>query len=360
VSILFAILLFGFLIFIHELGHFILAKIAGVKVLKFSLGFGPKIISKQIGETEYMISAVPLGGYVKMLGEDAEEGAEEEAGPRDEERSYKNQPVAKRASIVFSGPLFNLLTAVVIFFFIFATGVPTLLPVVGEVMPDTPAAKAMLLKGDRITGIDGVPVKQWTDMTDIIHNSPNKSLALTVQRNSKPVTITVKPESKKVKDIFGEEKEVGLIGVKPSGDTVKIKENVPNAIKNAFLKTWEISMLTIVGIVKLIQRIIPAETIGGPILIFQLAEKQATAGVLNYFFFAAVISINLGVLNLLPIPVLDGGHLLFLGIEAVRRKPLSEKSMLIAQRIGLAIIIMLMVFAMYNDIFRLISGKPLP
>ncbi|MCL4490338.1 MAG: RIP metalloprotease RseP [Nitrospirae bacterium] len=355
-SILFAILLFGFLIFIHEFGHFVLAKINGVKVLKFSLGFGPKVVSKQIGETEYMLSAIPLGGYVKMLGEDAEEEGE----PGDDERSYKNQSVLKRASIVFSGPLFNLLTAVVIFFFIFSTGVPTLLPVVGEVMPDTPAAKAMLLKGDRITEIDGVPVKQWTDMTDIIHNSPNKSLALTVQRNAKPVTISITPESKKVKDLFGEEKEIGLIGVKPSGETVKIKGNVPDSIKNAFLKTWEISVLTIMGIVKLIQRIIPAETIGGPILIFQLAEKQATAGVLNYFFFAAVISINLGVLNLLPIPVLDGGHLLFLGIEAVRRKPLSEKSVLMAQRIGLAIIIMLMVFAMYNDIFRLIRGKPLP
>ncbi len=359
-SILFAILMFGFLIFIHELGHFILAKINGVKVLKFSLGFGPKIVSKQIGETEYMLSAVPLGGYVKMLGEDVEEGEEEKTAPHDETRSYKNQPVYKRFSIVFAGPLFNLLTAVVIFFFIFATGVPTLLPVVGETMPDTPAARANLLKGDRITEINGRPVRQWTDITDIIHNNPDKPLAFTIQRNAKQITVSIKPESKKVKDIFGEEKEVGLIGVKPSGETFSVKANIPDSVKNAFLKTWEISVLTIMGIVKLIQRIIPAETIGGPILIFQLAEKQATAGALSYFFFAAVISINLGVLNLLPIPVLDGGHLLFLIIEGIRKKPLSEKSILVAQRIGLVIIIMLMVFAMYNDIFRLIRGKPLP
>jgi regulator of sigma E protease len=355
-SILSAILLFGFLIFIHELGHFIFAKMSGVKVLKFSLGFGPKVIGKKIGDTEYLISAVPLGGYVKMLGEEPEDVVENS----EKERSYKNQPVLKRVSIVFAGPIFNLLTAVVIFFFIFMIGVPTLLPVVGEIMPDTPALKAGLSKGDRIMTIDGKPIRHWGEMTDIIYGSANKAINLKVQRGSEIVNISITPESKKIKDIFGEEKEIGLIGVKPSGETTKIKENLPNAVKNAVLKTWEISVLTIVGIIKLIQRIIPADTIGGPILIFQLAEKQATAGALNFFTFAAVISINLGILNLLPIPILDGGHLLFLGIEAIRKKPLSERAIMIAQRIGLAVIITLMVFAMYNDIFRLTSGKPLP
>ncbi|MBI3592323.1 MAG: RIP metalloprotease RseP [Nitrospirae bacterium] len=355
-SIISAVFLFGFLIFIHELGHFLLAKINGVKVLKFSLGFGPRVIGKRIGETEYLISAVPLGGYVKMLGEDIEDEVE----ISEKERSYKNQPAYKRALIILSGPVFNLLTAVVIFFFIFLAGVPTLLPVVGEIMPDTPASKTMLQKGDRIIEINRTPVKQWTDMTDIIHSSPNKPLTLKIRRNSELLTLSITPESKKIKDIFGEEKEVGLIGVKPSGESFIIKESLPNSIKNAFLKTWDISVLTIVGIIKLIQRIIPADTIGGPILIFQLAEKQATAGALNYFLFAAVISINLGILNLLPIPVLDGGHLLFLGIEAIRKKPLSENTIMIAQRIGLALLITLMAFAMYNDIFRLIRGKPLP
>ena len=355
-SILSAILLFGFLIFIHELGHFIFAKISGVTVLKFSLGFGPKVIGKKIGETEYLISAVPLGGYVKMLGEEPEDEVEN----YEKERSYKNQPVIKRAAIVFAGPIFNLLTAVVIFFFIFMIGVPTLLPVVGEVMPEAPAAKAMLLKGDRILEIDGKPTEHWARMTEIIYRSANKPLTLKVQRNSGMVTIHITPESKRVKDIFGEEKEIGLIGVKPSGETTKIKENLPNSIKNAFLRTWEISELTIIGMIKLIQRIIPADTIGGPILIFQLAEKQAATGPLNFFTFAAVISINLGVLNLLPIPILDGGHLLFLGIESIRKKPMNERTIMIAQRIGLALIITLMAFAMYNDIFRLISGKPIP
>jgi len=183
---------------------------------------------------------------------------------------------------------------------------------------------------------------------------------LTVQRNTSLLTMSITPERKKMKDIFGEEREMGLIGVKPSGDTFIIKETLAGAAGSAFLKTWEISSLTVVGIIKLIQRIIPAETIGGPILIFQLVEKQATAGALSYFIFAAVISINLGILNLLPIPVLDGGHILFLGLEAIRKKPLSEKAVLIAQRIGLSLLVMLMIFAMYNDIFRILSGKPLP
>jgi len=357
-SILSAILLFGFLIFIHELGHFIFAKLSGVKVLKFSLGFGPKVLGKQIGDTEYLISAIPLGGYVKMLGEDPEDEAVVE--PSDQARTYKNQSVLKRASIVFAGPVFNLLTAVVIFFFVFLLGIPTLLPIIGEVMPDTPAAKAMLLKGDRIIGINGKPIKQWAEMTELIHSSPNKPLTLKIQRNSELISISITPESKKLKDIFGEEKEVGLVGVKPSGDTVTVKENVPDSIKNAFLRTWDISALTLIGMVKLIQRIIPADTIGGPILIFQLAEKQATAGALNFFTFAAVISINLGVLNLLPIPVLDGGHILFLGIEAIIKRPINEKAIMIAQRIGMGLLLALMVFAMYNDIFRLIDGKPIP
>lgn len=354
-SILSAILLFGFLIFIHELGHFIFAKLSNVKVLKFSLGFGPKIIGRRIGETEYLISAVPLGGYVKMLGEDPEEEIENS----DKERSYKNQPVHRRASIVFAGPVFNLLTAVVIFFFISMIGIPTPLPIVGEIMASAPA-EGLLLKGDRIIEINSKPIKYWPEMSEIIHKSPGKTLKMTVQRDSELIHISIVPEKKTVKNIFGEDEEIGLIGIKSSGETVKVKENMPNAIKNAFLKTWDISVLTVVGIIKLIQRIIPADTIGGPILIFQVAEKQAKAGALNFFAFAALISINLAILNLLPIPVLDGGHLLFLGIEAIRRRPLSEKTIAIAHRIGIVFIISLMAFAMYNDIFRLFNGTPIP
>lgn len=351
-----AVLLIGFLIFIHELGHFIFAKLGGVKVLKFSLGFGPKLIGKKIGETEYQLSAIPLGGYVKMLGEEPDDELDE----AEKKRSYKNQPILKRAAIVVAGPCFNFLTAIVIFFFVFIFGVPVLMPIIGEVMDDSPAARAMLQKGDKILEINGKSVEKWTDMTDIIHGSANKPLSIKIQRDLNVITISAIPESKKIKDIFGEEKEIGLIGVKPSGEIFTVSEDVFTSAKNAVVRTWEVTSLTVIGIIKLIQRIIPADTIGGPIMIFSLAEKQAEAGALSFFTFAAIISINLAVLNLLPIPVLDGGHLLFMAIEAVRRKPLSEKTIMTAHRIGWIFLLSLMIFAVYNDIFRLISGKSFP
>ncbi len=350
-----AVLLIGFLIFIHELGHFIFAKLSGVKVLKFSLGFGPKVIGKKIGETEYLLSAIPLGGYVKMLGEEPDDQLDES----ERKRSYKNQPIFKRASIVFAGPCFNFLTAVVIFFFVFLIGIPVLMPIIGEVLDNSPASKAMIQKGDRIIEINGKPVEKWTDMTEVIHGSANKPISLKIQRDSTFTIISITPESKKTKDIFGEEKEIGLIGVKPSGEIFTVSEDVFTSAKNAILRTLEITSLTVIGIIKLIQRIIPADTIGGPIMIFSLAERQAEAGALSFFTFAA-ISINLAILNLLPIPVLDGGHLLFMAIEAVRGKPLSDKTILIAHKIGWVFLLSLMAFAIYNDIFRLISGTPLP
>jgi regulator of sigma E protease len=351
-----ALVLFGIIIFVHELGHFLFAKIMGVRVLKFSLGFGPKLIGKKYGDTEYLISAVPLGGYVKMLGETSEE----QLGDEEKQFAYNYQKVWKRLVIVVSGPLFNIIFAVAIFFFSFLNGLPVMVPEIGSTMPDTPAAKAGLLKGDRIIEIDGVAINQWEEMTDVIHKNPGKPLRITIQRDGKAFQVSLTPEKKRVKDIFGEGKDVGLIGIKPSGNTIIKKENIVNAFAASIDKTWEMSVLTLVSIVKLIQRVIPMETIGGPILIVQMAGEQASRGFLNFFIFMAIININLGVLNLLPIPILDGGHVLFLGIEAIRKKPLSEKIVSISQKIGLAILLTLMVVVFYNDILRLITGKQFP
>lgn len=355
-TLLYALVLLGLLIFVHELGHFIIAKLIRVKVLKFSLGFGPKVIGKKIGETEYLISSFPLGGYVKMLGEDGTEEIPEEERPR----AYNYQPVWKRFLIVFSGPLFNLLFASLLFILIFMTGFPVLLPQVGEVLADSPAAKAGLLKGDSIIEIDSKPINRWDEMTEFIHKNPGRELLLKVKRDSQVMVFHLTPEKKEVPNIFGEKKEVGLIGIKPMGSTMVMRESLPGAFVNGITKTWDISVLTVVSIIKLIQRIIPAETIGGPILIFQMAGQEAAHGALSFFTFMAIISINLGVLNLLPIPILDGGHIMFLTIEAIRRRPLSEKVIMVAQRVGLAIIITLMVFAFYNDIMRLLTGKTIP
>lgn len=351
-----AIVLLGVLIFVHELGHFIFAKLMKVRVLKFSLGFGPKVIGRKIGDTEYLISAFPLGGYVKLFGEEQGEELKEE----EKAFAFNLQPVRKRFVILFSGPLFNMFFSVVLFIFIFANGIPTLYPDVGGVIENSPSLHAGIQKEDRIIEINGVRINQWDEMTGIIHKSPGKSLDLKIKRDEGIIDFKIVPERKIVKDIFGEEKEIGLIGIKPLGDTFIKKYNVFDAVKNGFIKTYEVSALTIISVIKLIQRVIPAETIGGPILIVQMAGEQASQGVLNFFTFMAIISVNLGILNLLPIPVLDGGHIMFLGIEAIRRKPLGERTMMIAQRIGFAVIITLMVFALYNDIMRLLTGKSLP
>ena len=355
-SLLSAIILLGVIIFVHELGHFLFAKLMGVRVLKFSLGFGPKLIGKKYRDTEYLISSIPLGGYVKMLGETPGE----ELSDAEKPFAYNYQEVWKRFMIVFSGPLFNILFAVIIFFFVFVKGLPVLIPEIGSVMSDTPAEKAGLMKGDRIIEIDGISITQWDEMTEIIHRNPGKTINLGIRRDTNSFQLSITPERKSVPDIFGEGKEVGLIGIKPSGNTLIKRTGVIQAFTDSIVKTGEMCILTVVSIVKLIQRVIPMDTMGGPILIVQMAGEQASRGMLNFFVFMAIININLGVLNLLPIPILDGGHLMFLGIEAIRKKPLSEKIISISQRIGLALLLTLMAVVLYNDVIRLISGKPFP
>lgn len=351
--IVWAIVLLGILIFVHELGHFLVAKWMGVKVEKFSLGFGPRLISKTVGETEYLLCVIPLGGYVKMLGEDSEV----ELTEAESERAFGRKAVWRRALIVFAGPASNLMFAAVLFTMIFFTGVPAFYARVGEVMVNTPAATAGLQKGDSILDISGKPIESWEDMTSIIYNSPGKELTFRIKRNDVEQIIAVTPERKKTTNIFGEEQERGLIGIRPSGDEFKKSFGPVDAVMLGVERTWDVSVLTVVSIVKLVQRIIPANTIGGPIMIVNMAGEQASHGALSFFSFMAIISINLGIINLFPVPILDGGHLVFFGIEAIRRKPLNERVMGIAQRVGLALLLSLMAFAIYNDIMRYFFGK---
>ncbi|MBI5633351.1 MAG: RIP metalloprotease RseP [Nitrospirae bacterium] len=355
--LIYAAVLLGILVFVHELGHFIFAKSLGIKVLKFSLGFGPKIIGRKYGETEYLLSAFPLGGYVKMLGQSDTPEEEEVISEEEKHRAYNFQPIWKRFCVVFSGPFFNLCFAVLIFFAVFINGVPYMLAEVGDITPNSPAAQQGVMKGDRVIEVDGRQIIRWDEMTEIIHEQPGKELTIKIDRGGSILTLMVRPEKKVVKNLFGEDKEVGLIGIAPSGKTDIKKTGIISAFTLAVSRTWDISELTLVSMVKLVQRIIPADTIGGPIMIFQMAGQQASHGAMSFFTFMAVISINLGVLNLLPIPVLDGGHLLFMGIEAIRRKPLSDKVIIISQKVGLVLLLSLMAFAFYNDIVRLITGK---
>jgi len=353
ITILSTVIVLGILIFVHELGHFLLSKKMGVKVLKFSLGFGPKLIGKKIGETEYQIAVFPLGGFVKPLGEDPNEEMSEEDRPR----SFWAQPVWKRALVICAGPFFNFFLAAALFSSVnLIAGIPTLPavpPRVEEVSPGYPAEVAGLKKGDLILSINGKEISSWEELQQVVANSHGKELSLKVKRDGETLEINVIPKPVTEKNLFGEETQSFKIGV-AHGPVNAVYEKVGPfvALGNGFVQTWQVIELTVTGIVKLIQRVIPAKEIGSPIMIAKLAGEQARRGLLSLAVFTAIISINLGVINLFPIPILDGGHLLFLVLEAVLRKPVSLRKMEIAQQIGLIFIILLMIFAIRNDLIR--------
>src|SRR3989304_6192823 len=281
----------GVLIFAHELGHFLAARRLGVKVLKFSLGFGPKLIGKKIGDTECLVSIFPLGGYVKLLGEDAEETTPSgEAVPlsaEDRSRSFAFQPLWKRVVIVGAGPLFNLLLAYLIFVGFLSAGFPmyvpkfeSLLPVIETVMEGSSAMEAGLQAGDRILSIEGQKISSWTQMTEIIQRNPEKPLAMEVERGGKTLKLTVVPKRKQAKTPDGEETEIGQIGVAKDmkGEAIEATNPLMAAYKGLSV-TYHWTELTVVGIVKLIGRQIEASNIGGPILIVQWSGRPVSDGI---------------------------------------------------------------------------------
>src|SRR5881296_1882999 len=342
-ALAFAIAL-GALVAFHEFGHFWVARRCGVKVLKFSIGFGPKLAGRQIGETEYVISAIPLGGYVKMLGEDLGDEVSEE----DKKRSFAHAPLLKRTAIVAAGPIFNLLLAYLIFTAWLAAGGPLFVPSFADlasnveaVVPGSPAEAAGLRKGDKIVQIGDKRITTWSEMTDI------------VKRNGRTQTLTITPAVRKEKLADGSEIEIGQIGITKTNRAILRSEHVLMAPVDGFAATWGWTKLTIVGIAKMITREISADNIGGPLTIAKISGDAATQGFSNYAFLIAILSINLGVLNLLPIPVLDGGHLAFFAIEAVKRRPLSIRSRELAQQVGIFLLICLMLYAFRNDILNL-------
>ena len=351
-SILAAVVGLGVLIVFHEFGHFLFAKLSGVGVLTFSVGFGPKLWVKKKGETEYALSAFPLGGYVKMVGEDPEE----EVKAVDLERSFAHKSLLKRTAIVAAGPGFNLLLAVFLLMVVFLFyGVPVLSNLVGAVEPDSPAAQAGIQKGDRIVAVDGQAVTAWDDLSSAIKQSGGQPLALRVQRSGEEMAMTVQPRKREVKNIFGELKEDWMIGI---GSQVSIEKGDPGlAVSKAFIQTYEYSKLTLIGLYKMITREVSPRNLGGPILIAQMAGQQAQEGIGSFLAFLAVLSIHLGVLNLLPVPVLDGGHLFFFAVEAIIGRPVSLKYREKAQQVGIFLLLLLMIFAFANDIFRLFE-KP--
>ncbi len=354
-NILIAILILGLLIFVHELGHFAVAKWSGVTVLRFSLGFGPRLLAWRRGVTEYAVSAIPLGGYVKMLGDDPED----DVPVVDAAHAFSQQPLSKRAAIVLAGPMMNLLTACVAFSVVFAlygAGTPTEASKIGGVMEGMAAAKAGLRRGDTVTAVDGKSIATWEELSQAVRASGGKALDMEVRREDGTVEhVTTIPEERPEKSVFGE--EIGkayLIGIERFVEIAPV--SLASAIGLGVYETYFWVKMTLLSVVKIFQGSVSARDLGGPILIVQAAGQQAERGLDYLIRFLGLISVNLGVLNLLPIPVLDGGHLLFFAFEAVRGRPLALRQREMAQQVGLFLLLALMVFVFYNDISRIVAG----
>src|ERR1043166_4562928 len=342
----------GALIVFHEFGHFLFAKLSGVGVLTFSVGFGPKLWKKKVGDTEYALSAFPLGGYVKMVGEDPSE----EISPADVERSFAHKNILKRIAIVAAGPGFNLLLAVFLLMIVFLFyGVPVLLSQVGGVESGSPAERAGIQKNDAITAIEGRPVREWEELSKAIKQSDGRPLNLQVRRDNKDLNVSIQPMKREGRNIFGEKRDEWVIGI---SSRVSIEKGKPGlAVVKAFQQTYEYSRLTLLALVKMITGEVSPRNLGGPILIAQMAGQQAQEGLGSFLPFVAILSINLGVLNLLPIPILDGGHLLFFLVEALIGRPLAVRHREMAQQVGLVLLMMLMIYAFYNDIARIFEKQ---
>ena len=343
----------GVLVFVHELGHFAVAKQLGVLVERFSIGFGPVILARKRGETEYAVSAIPLGGYVKMLGD--EEGEEALANP---ERAFSTQSVSRRAAIVFAGPAMNLVFAFLVYSVLFAAvGVehPSTEPRVGGVTAGMPAERAGLQAGDRIVAIGDTPIETWEQLSKTIVASKGERLRLTVERGGARFPLEVEPELHENRTVFNEDAgKVYRIGVEVSLDWSRV--GPLTAVGMAAQQTGGAALMVLKGLQLMLAGRVPLRDLGGPIAIASAAGKQARAGGRYYLFTLAFLSVNLAVLNLLPIPALDGGHLAFFAIEGAMRRPLRPRHREIALQVGILLLITLIVFVSYNDIHRLVWG----
>ena len=347
------LILIAILVFFHELGHFLVAKWCKVGVDTFSIGFGPKIFKKKIGETLYCVSAIPLGGYVKMVGDEQGKTVSSE----DISRSFTHKKLYQKSAIVAAGPVFNFLLSIFIFYMIFQiSGIYFLKPIIGEVTDNSPAYKAGIQSGDIIKEINDQKIKSWNDLSVQVDESNGGKLEILLERNNSKVAVSIKPELTDYKTIFNEDEKRYVIGVIASGDKVHVSLNPVKALWYSLEKNWQIAKLTVISVWKMIAGKVSADNLGGPIRIAQMAGEQAEEGIANFAFFVALLSINLGIINLLPVPVLDGGHLMFFAIEAITRKEVSEKIREKANQFGIVLLVLLMIFVFYNDIVQQIKG----
>src|SRR3954452_1771427 len=351
-------------VFFHELGHFLVARWCGVRVLVFSLGFGPEIVGFDDRHgTRWKLSAIPLGGYVKFFGDDNAASVPDEAAVArmtEAERRYSffHQPVGRRAAVVAAGPIANFILAIVIFATIFSIyGRQTTTARVDAVQPDSAAAAAGLKPGDVVLAIDGRPIESFSDMQRIVSANAGRTLTFRIDRGGAPMTLTATPALKQGKDGFGNNFCHAVLGVSRSMTPNDVKTEHVSPIAAVWLgvkETWFIVDRTFSYIGGLFAGRECADQLGGPIRIAQISGQVATLGFMPVLHLAAMLSVSIGLLNLFPVPLLDGGPLLFYGIEATRGRPLSAKAQEIGFRIGFAIVVMLMIFTVFNDTMQLL------
>ncbi len=471
-SIVAAVAIFAVLVVVHEAGHFLAAKRLGVRVLRFSIGYPPRLFGIRSGETDYALGLTPLGGYVRMLGDEMGEEpgpdairsylheivldllgaakssgwlrshaaaatsaqgsrkefeeravcaiaealmksksavptasgasvsgeqqdsqvvvlgrhptaaesrllrevhrlgslnnaidslAEARPGPLVESfklRAFPTQRLAKRFAIVLAGPTANILFAPILMILVLLIGVPTLLPVIGNVRQDMPALTAGLRPGDRITAINGKPIKTWDELSDSVKGSGGAPLQLTVLRagNISPLHLTVIPKRLPEESLYGNKVPTWVIGVSPSGDKETLRYGPLAAIRAGTVQTAQLFATLCVGIAKIFEGVMPVrEALGGPIMIAQMAGREAHQGFADLALFTVMLSLELGIINLLPVPLLDGGHLLFFVIEGVRGRPMQLRHREIAMQVGLFVLVVLMAFVILNDISRIVG-----
>lgn len=347
-SFLVSLLIISFLIFFHELGHFLAARFFGVKVDVFSVGFGKKILTKKWGDTEYCISAIPLGGYVQMKGQD-------DADPTKtsyDEDGYGGKPPWQRIVILFAGPFANFLLAFILYIVIGYLGVVKLAPQIGKINENSAGFKAGLEVNDTILSINGVHVKQWDDIKPLVVKS-NSVLNLKINRKGKILRKSLTPKIGETKNLFGESIKQKLIGITPSGKRITLYFTGISGLNFAIDETYMATKLIFTGLSKLIQGVVSPKEMGGIISIMKFTSDAVDMGIVVLFILTALISVNLGVINLFPIPALDGGHIMFNLYEMFSGKPPSEKIYTRLMYVGWVFLLSLMVFTIVNDILRL-------
>jgi regulator of sigma E protease len=353
-------------VFFHELGHFLVARWAGVKVLTFSLGFGPELVGfNDRHGTRWKVSAIPLGGYVKFFGDESEAStpsSELLANMTEEERagSFHHKKVGPRAAIVAAGPIANFILAIVIFTALFTFyGKPNTSARVDKVEANSAAAAAGFQVGDVVTAIDGDAIGSFSDMQRIVGVRAGEPLTFMIKRGDATLQLHGTPELREVKDAFGNVHRLGVLGITRAtspGDVTTERVNPATALWLGVKETWFVIDRTMAYVGGLFTGREAADQVGGPLRIAQLSGQVATIGLAALVQFAAALSISIGLLNLFPVPLLDGGHLLFYAVEAVRGRPLSDRAQEMGFRIGLGLVLMLMVFATYNDILHLAAS----